>query len=251
MSITPPSEAVPKIRRKHLFELLKENKRLDGRELFAYREIRFETNVVDRAQGSALVSLGNTKVLAAVKVETGRPYPDTPDEGVLTVSAELVPLASPTFEPGPPDERAIELARVVDRGIRESGTLDLESLCIIPGQEVYTVFIDIYVLDHDGNLIDASSLAAIKALCEVSQLEMKNLSTTVTFVKLGDKLLLDPSLVEEELAEARLTVGVDKYGRVCSLQKAGAGPLSPSLIREAVKIALKKAEELRAAINVG
>jgi exosome complex component RRP42 len=111
-----------------------------------------------------LINLGKTKVLVGVKVEQGEPFPDTPDEGVLTVNAELVPLASPSFEPGPPNENAIELARVVDRGIRESKAIDLKSLCIHKGKKVFVVFIDVYVLDHDGNLIDAASAASLAAL---------------------------------------------------------------------------------------
>ena len=73
--------------------------------------------MIEKAEGSARVLLGKTEVLVGVKVETGEPFPDTPNEGVLTVNAELVPIASPNFEAGPPNEDSIELARVVDRGI--------------------------------------------------------------------------------------------------------------------------------------
>ena len=48
---------------------------------------------------------------------------------------ELVPFASPMFESGPPREDAIELARVVDRGIRHSEIVDKKKLCITPGKE--------------------------------------------------------------------------------------------------------------------
>ena len=41
-----------------------------------------------------------------------------------------MPLADPTAEPGPPGEDVIELARVVDRGIRESGMVDLKQLVL-------------------------------------------------------------------------------------------------------------------------
>jgi exosome complex component RRP42 len=59
-----------------------------------------EQGIIEKAEGSARVLLGKTEVMAGVKIETGEPFPDTPNEGVLTVNAELVPLASPTFEPG-------------------------------------------------------------------------------------------------------------------------------------------------------
>jgi exosome complex component RRP42 len=104
-----------KIMKNKIYELLKMGKRIDERAPEQFREVRVLTGVVAKADGSALVSVGKTKILTGIKVEVGTPYPDRPDEGVFTVNAELLPLASKTFEPGPPDERAIELSRVVDR----------------------------------------------------------------------------------------------------------------------------------------
>ena len=125
------------------------NKRLDGRGLTDYRPIQIETGIIEKAEGSARVRLGKTEVMVGIKIDIGEPYSDRPNEGVLTTSAEFVPLASPEFEAGPPGEDSVELARVVDRGIRESKAIDLEKLCVIPGKKVFIVFIDIYVLNHD------------------------------------------------------------------------------------------------------
>lgn len=97
-------------------------------------------------------------------MDIGEPFPDTPNTGVMSTAAEFIPLASPDFESGPPRENAIELARVVDRGVRESQVIQLEKLCITPGEKVWLVFIDIHILDYDGNLFDAASLAALAAL---------------------------------------------------------------------------------------
>ena len=148
------SSLVTKVRSKQIEMLLEKGKRLDDRGLLDTREIKIEQGVIEKAEGSARVYLGKTQVLVGVKVGLGEPFPDTPNEGVLTVNAELVPVASPNFEPGPPDENSIELARVVDRGIRESKCIDNEKLCIEPGKKVFVVFVDIYVLNHDGNLIE-------------------------------------------------------------------------------------------------
>ena len=158
------SSLITRVRLKQIEQLIEKGKRLDERGVGDHREIKIEQGLIERAEGSARVLLGKTEVLVGVKVETGTPFPDTPDDGVLTVNAELVPLASPSFEPGPPDENSIELARVVDRGIRESKAIDTEKLVIEAGKKVFVVFVDIYVLNHDGNLIDASALAAVAAL---------------------------------------------------------------------------------------
>jgi exosome complex component RRP42 len=254
---------VSRLGQKRIAQLLADGKRLDGRELTSYREIQVESGIIERAEGSARVRLGKTEVLVGVKIEVGEPFSDTPNEGVLTVNAELVPLASPSFEPGPPDENSIELARVVDRGIRESKAVSVEDLCIDPGKKVFIVFIDVYVLNHDGNLIDASALAAIAALANAKmsnyeikageikmkpgykQLPIRNCPVAITFAKINDKFVVDPWLEEEQVMDARLTFTVEKDGKICAIQKGGIGYFNAEQILEASRIALQKAEELR------
>ncbi len=155
---------VPIIKRDYVLKLAEQGKRLDGRSFDEFRKIEIETGVVNKAEGSARVKIGNTQVLVGIKMGIGEPFPDTPDTGVLSTAAEFIPLASPDFESGPPRENAIELARVVDRGVRESQVVEMEKLCITPGEKVWLVFIDIHILDYDGNLFDAASLAALAAL---------------------------------------------------------------------------------------
>jgi exosome complex component RRP42 len=144
--------------------LAAKNTRLDGRKLDQIRDIVVDTNAAGKAEGSALVRLGRTKVIAGVKVGVGEPFSDRPESGVLMTGAEFSPISSPDFEPGPPRENSIELARVVDRGIRESGAIDLDKLCIEPKEKVWMVFVDINILDNFGNLIDAAALASAAAL---------------------------------------------------------------------------------------
>ena len=155
---------VPVIKRDYITKLAEQGKRIDGRTFDSYRTIDIETKVVNKAEGSARVKIGNTQVLCGIKMDIGEPFPDTPATGVMSTAAEFVPLASPDFESGPPRENAIELARVVDRGVRESQVIQLEKLCVSPGEKVWLVFIDIHILDYDGNLFDAASLAALAAL---------------------------------------------------------------------------------------
>ena len=218
MSVTPSEPILSSLDRKRLKELLGEGKRLDGRDFTQLREIGVESGLIGTAEGSAQVNLGGTVVLAGIKVDVGEPFPDTPDQGVLTVSAELVPIASPEFESGPPREAAIELARVVDRGLRESKVVDLAKLCLSAGKTVYVIHVDLYVLNHSGNLIDASNLAAVSALLNArlpkytvkkdgaavrgsghTELQIQNTPISLTVVKIGDSLLLDPSLEEDNI----------------------------------------------------
>src|SRR3989339_2224492 len=149
----------------HIIKLFTSDTRLDGRKFTEYRKpFKVETGFTNTAEGSARVILGKTEVLAGVKMEIMEPYPDTQDEGSIMVGAELLPLSSPEFELGPPGIQAIELARVVDRGIRESKALDFKKLCIEKGEKIWMVIIDICPINDAGNLFDAASLAALAAL---------------------------------------------------------------------------------------
>lgn len=271
MSVTPFQQpVVAVVQRQTISSLLEKKTRIDGRKLDEYRELQVIPGCIPRAEGSALVKLGNTTVLVGVKVEVGTPFPDTPDQGVLMVNAEFVPLASPTFEPGPPDENAIELARVIDRSLRELGVVDLSKLVIKPGEKVWCVWVDIYVLNHDGNLYDASSIAVMAALLstrmpkyrisdkgQVELLEGKSEDplpvprrvVTVNIARLGDKYFVDPTLEEETVADTRVVIAVSDDGRIAGLQKSGLGTIPYSDVEYVLDLAIKKGLELHQKID--
>jgi exosome complex component RRP42 len=263
MSVTPSFQPVmPKLKRYTLETLLSRGVRLDGRRLDEIRRIEIVPGYVEKAEGSALVRLGQTVVLAGVKTDIVAPFPDTPNEGVLVVHAEFVPLASPTFEPGPPDENAIELARVIDRSLREIRAVALDKLVIEPGKHVWRIYVDIYVLNHDGNLFDASMLATMAALMATRLptpvkvedgyrvdrtkytmlLPINHKVVSVTLAKISGKLLVDPTYEEEQVADTRLVVAVSDDGRIAGMQKTGMGDLTYKEVLTAVSIALNRAK---------
>ena len=261
------AQIITRVKQKQITQMIDKEKRMDGRDLKDHRELKIEQGIIERAEGSARVLLGKTEVVVGVKIEMGEPFPDTPNEGVLTVNAELTPIASPIFEAGPPDEDSIELARIVDRGIRESKAIDTEKLVIEAGKKVFVVFVDVYVLNHDGNLIDTSALAAVAALLntkmanyEVKEGEVKIKSgyeklpinkhpITVTIAKIGNKLVVDPLLEEEQVMDARISMAIDDDGHICAIQKGGSGYFEPSQLLEAAKIVEQKAKEMRKKLN--
>ena len=249
--------------KEYVLELYEKNQRPDGRELLQYREpIIIETGVSKNAEGSAIVTMGKTKVICGVKLEIGEPYPDSPDEGTLIVTGEFTAMSSPEFEPGRPCENAVELARIVDRGIRESGAIDVKKLCVKEGEKVWMVFVDVYIQNHDGNLIDASALAAIAALMDAKfpkleddgkinyeehteSLPITKKPITCTIFKTKDKLLIDPTFEEEDVSDARLTVITDEDGVVNGMQKGGTMGMTKDEIYKCIEISLEKAKELR------
>jgi exosome complex component RRP42 len=176
---------------------------------------------------------------------------------VLSTNAELIPLASPTFESGPPDENSIELARVVDRGIRESQMIDLEKLCIEPKKEVWMLFTDVYVLDYDGNLFDAATLGAVTALMstvvpakandrgEDFPLPINHIPISITAVQIENSILVDPTLDEEKVAAARLTVTTDENGDLRAMQKGFTGALTIDQINKMIETSQRLGNDLR------
>ena len=249
--------------RSHIISLLNADTRLDGRKLIEYRKpIEIEYGIVKTAEGSARVRIGETDVIVGGKMEVGEPYPDTPDEGTIIVGAELLPLSNPEFELGPPGIQAIELARVVDRGIRESKAIDFKKLCITPGEKIWMIIIDICPINDAGNLFDASSLAALAALKDAKypkfdgekvdykqktdkKLPLEKTPIAVTVIKIGDKFIVDPDIEEEKVIDARLTVSSIEDGTLCAMQKGGDFPLTIEDIDKMLDIGIEKGKELR------
>ncbi|MDR1721989.1 MAG: exosome complex protein Rrp42 [Methanobrevibacter sp.] len=259
---------IPEITRESITHIINDGDRVDGRSLDQYREISIETDVISKAEGSARVKLGDTQIIVGVKPSVGEPFGDTPNLGVLMTNSEMLPMADPRFEPGPPSEDSVELARVVDRAIRESEIVDLEKLCIKEGEKVWMLFIDLHIIDYDGNLFDAATLAVVAALLNTKlpsanfegdelvideenkvPLNLKEKVTMSTFVKIGEKMVLDPSLEEESILDGRLSIGITESSKICAMQKGGDKPLLPEDILEAVDIAITKNKELVEELN--
>lgn len=271
MSAVKKAIVVEQLKRSQMNELLERGKRLDGRGVLDRREMSVIPNAIEKAEGSARVTLGNTEVIAGVKVNLGTPFPDTPDKGLLVVSAEVLPLASPYAEPGPPDENTIELARVTDRGVRESGMIDVGKLVLVPGKSVYAVFVDVSIINVDGNLFDAVSAATTAAILtakipkyavpveggspvptgEKVPLPVQTVPISCTFAKIGNHLVLDPTAEEEAVMSTRITFVSDDRGNVCAGQKGLAGSLSTEEILFAARTAKLKGEEVRAIVRQG
>ena len=248
--------------RNEIISLLSKGVRLDGRKADQYRDVKIETGVSRNAEGSAKVKIGDTEVIAGVKMEVMKPYPDRQDEGSMMINVELTSMSSPDFETGPPSIDAIEFARITDRGIRESKSLDTKKLCVEAGEKVWMVVVDVCTLNDDGNLFDAIALAAMVAMKTAvfpaydgkvvdyktktdQKLPLTKTPITVTVFKYGDHILVDPTVDEQSAYDARLTVSVLENGNICSLQKGGDEAVSDESILKMIELAREKSQELR------
>ena len=252
---------VPKLLRAHLSELAVNDARIDGRSQWEGRNLEIEHSVLPRAEGSARVRMGDTIVLAGVKFQIMQPYPDRPNQGGLMCSADVRPIAGRNWEAGPPSPEAIELGRVVDRGIRESGCIDVDSLCIIPGEKAWQVILDLFAVSDDGNLFDAFALAGIAALrnatvpaerFEVGEdyaLPVSKTPIMCSYHKVGGRYVYDACSREELGGDERIHITLGDNDNVHSLQKGLKGIFSTAEFEEIMTNAQERTKELRKIVD--
>lgn len=239
-----------------IVELAKAGKRDDNRAFDEVRDFTLEVGKFENAESSAIVTLGDTKVVSGIKMEVGKPYPDSQDEGSISIGAELLPLSHSEYEMGQPTPDEIEVARVVDRAIRESKSVDLTSLCIKEGEASWTAYFDFYSINSNGNLFDAGSIAGLAAFltAKIPKIDEKNKiidheyagkialkrhPLLTTFVKVGGKILVDPTYIEEKAAEARYSVGTTEDGLMCAMQKGMNGSFTVEEVNYIIDLAFK------------
>ncbi|RWR91862.1 exosome complex component RRP45A-like protein isoform X1 [Cinnamomum micranthum f. kanehirae] len=256
--------------RKFIEKALLSELRVDGRHPFDYRELTINE------EGSSEVQLGQTHVMAFVTSQLVQPYRDRPNEGTLSIFTEFSPMADPSFEPGRPGEYAVELGRIVDRGLRESRAVDTESLCVLAGMLVWAIRVDLLILDNGGNLVDAANIAALAALMTfrrpectlegddgqevtVHPPEVKDplpliihhlpVAVTFAFFGIGDIPVIDPSHYEEAVMRGRMTATINASGDVCAVQKAGGEGVMQSVIMQCMRVAALKAADITSKIK--
>ncbi|XP_050274506.1 exosome complex component RRP45A-like isoform X2 [Quercus robur] len=259
--------------KKFIETALQSDLRIDGRRPFDFRNISIKFS---REEGSAEVQLGQTHVMAFVTAQLTQPYKDRPNEGTLSMFTEFSPMADPSFEPGRPSEAAVELGRVIDRGLRESRAVDTESLCVLSGKSVWAVRVDLHILDNGGNLVDAANIAALAALLtfrrpecslggedgqqvivhppevrEPLPLIIHHLPIAVTFAFFSNEstVVVDPTHYEEAVMGGRMTATLNANNDICAIQKAGGEGVLQSVIMQCLRIAGQKAYDITTKIK--
>ncbi|KAF9304024.1 hypothetical protein BGZ74_002541 [Mortierella antarctica] len=256
--------------REFVLAALKDGARIDGRKFYDFRTLRLSFGA---DYGAVEVQLGNTRVLAKVSCEVIRPYADKPTEGFLVFNTELSPMASASFEVGRQTDEEVLVSRLIEKAMRRSRALDTEGLCIVAGEKVWSVRVDIHFLDHDGNLVDAACIAAITALLHfrrpdvtvvgeevtIHTLEQRNpvplsihhipICTTFAFFDNDERMIVDPTYLEEQIKEGDMTLTLNVHKEVCAMSKAGGIPMDITQILQCSKIAVIKVAEITAQIQ--
>uniref|UniRef100_A0A8C5LMX0 Exosome complex component RRP45 n=1 Tax=Leptobrachium leishanense TaxID=445787 RepID=A0A8C5LMX0_9ANUR len=251
--------------RAFLLQAITEKKRLDGRQTYDYRNIKitFGTDY-----GCCIVELGKTRVLGQVSCELVAPKMNRPTEGILFFNLELSTMASPAFESGRSSDLLIKLNRLLERCLRNSKCIDTESLCVAAGEKVWQIRVDLHLLNHEGNIIDAASIAAIAALSHFRRPDVSVQGEEVTvytpeerdpvplsihhmpicvsfaFFQQGTYLLVDPNEREERVMDGLLVIAMNKHREICTIQSSGGIMLLKDQVLRCSKVAAVKVAEI-------
>ncbi|KAF3933519.1 hypothetical protein ABW20_dc0105173 [Dactylellina cionopaga] len=248
-----------------VLEALKQNLRVDGRDLETFRDIQL---TFGDDYGFVDVRLGKTRVLARISAEVTKPRPDRQFEGMFTITTEMGPMASPAFEVGRPTELDHTVSRLLEKSIRRSNALDVESLCIVTAQRVWSLRADVHFLSHDGNLIDVACIAVITALAHFRlpvvtvsgeditihsveervpvPLSILHWPLCVTFSFFGEDeagemvYVLDSTAQEEALRVGDMTITINKNGEVCQISKSGGCAVEAEVLMKCARLAAEK-----------
>lgn len=241
--------------------LLREGARLDKRKLDQFRDVKVSFG---DSYGHCEVQLGNTRLVVQISAEVGKPYEDRPYEGTFMITTDVSSMASPMFENFRQSDDEILIARLIEKAVRRSSALDLESLCISGGKSCWNVRADVHYLDYDGGLVDASCIGVMAALMHfrrpdttvegektiVHTLEERApvplsvlhvpICVTFSFVQgvqdatdgadSDDITIVDATGMEEALRHSEMTLTVNKNRDLCQISKPGGIPIEPSAI---------------------
>jgi ribonuclease PH len=200
--------------------------RIDKRQPAQMRPVKVTTGYLLTAEGSALIEIGNTRVLCAASVEeTVPPFLRNSGKGWVTAEYSMLPRATATrtareITKGRPSGRTMEIQRLIGRSLRS--VVDMDAL----GER--SVVIDCDVLQADGGTRTAAITGAYIALsAAVSQLVKFGLlkkspirdfvaATSVGIV--GGVPMLDLCYQEDSQAEVDMNVVMTGSGRFVELQ---------------------------------
>jgi ribonuclease PH len=204
-------------------------KRSDQRAVDQMRPVRIETNYLLTAEGSALITVGNTRVLCAATIEeTVPPFLRNSGKGWVTGEYSMLPRATATRTPrevakGRQSGRTLEIQRLIGRSLRT--VVDLEAL----GER--TVIVDCDVIQADGGTRTASitgayvaMVIALRKLVGFKALKRLPVKEAVAAISVGivrGTPVLDLNYEEDSQAEVDMNVIMTGAGRFIELQATG------------------------------
>eukprot|EP01134_Creolimax_fragrantissima_P001256 CFRG1256T1 len=238
--------------REYYRRFFKEEVRPDGRELLAVRATLVLKGVNRHAYGSSIVRLGNTSVSCNIIGEYSTPLEEKPRDGYLVYTVQVSRTSSLSHSFTICNEKANALHALVNETVGRERYLPLEQLCVVEGEIVWSLYVELTVLEYDGSAESACLLALVAALqdvrlptVEVSEetglpvpsssrpisLEMSGVPLALCFSVFDGQLIADLTAEEEEIMDSRICVVIDSLGNIGKIDKTGGVAVSESQLR--------------------
>ena len=223
--------------------------RIDNRNHNQLRDITIEPNVNIHAEGSVLISFGNTKVICNASIENNVPrWMKNSDEGWVTGEYGMLPRStnermSREAARGKQSGRTQEIQRLIGRSLRQA--VDLKYL------KGKTINVDCDVIQADGG----TRTASITGGCVALFLAIKNhhddqraIKSFVAAVSLGikeNKVLLDLNYEEDSTADTDLNIVMNDKNQIIEIQgTAEDAPFSKTELNDMLEIGSSAINEI-------
>ncbi len=217
--------------------LLVGDRRSDGRRPDEVRPIEVEIGVVTNADGSAVVSYGRTRVVAAVygPKEAHPRHLALPDKAIMRVRYHMAPFSTKDERKNPaPSRREIEISRVLREALEPSVFLEHFPRSLID------VFLE--VVQADGSTRAASLTAASLALADAG-IPMRDLVIGVSVGLINGTIAVDLNSLEDQYGEGDLPIGImPNLGHITLFQLDGSW--TRDRLVEAVRLAYRAVGEI-------
>ncbi len=225
----------------------------DGRQPDQLRRVSVTPGYLKHAEGSALIEVGDTRVVCAVSVEERvPPFLKGKGEGWITAEYGMLPRATTTRGAretgrGGPSGRTHEIQRLIGRSLR--AVVDLKAL----GER--TLWVDCDVLQADGGTRTASitgafvalvgALRAIRRQAGWAELPVLDFVAATSVGRVGETILLDLAYGEDSSAQVDMNVVKTGQGRYVEIQgTAERTPFDDAQLQELLAAADKGIREL-------
>ncbi|KAH8364968.1 hypothetical protein KR200_007810, partial [Drosophila serrata] len=243
----------------------KQNQRYDKRRCNEWRDVEL---TYGGNWGVVAVTLMDTKVLAQVSCDIGPPSAARPNEGKLQLNVSIGGVAFLDEAQSTYEQRNLTLNSQLERIFCISRCLDLESLCVAAEKHVWWIRVDINVLNHDGSLHDACSIATLAALMHFRRPDVTYtddelriytekerelipllflhypVSVTYSICKSSPQPLVDPTLMEENAADSVIVLSFNSYQELCTLNLGGCAPTNVMTIMQCARNAATRCKAM-------
>lgn len=211
-----------------------------------------------------MIFIFRVKVIVSANID--RPYPDRPFEGQMSFYVEYSGVAMnldgfATVGTKMDEEQfGSSIQKVLEKTFKSSRAIDLESLCIITGQRVWNVRVDVHIIEDDGNAVDAAVAAVLAALTDFRRpdvevtadqevivhsmfekhpvpLSIHHFPASVSFalyLSSEGKILglIDPTNLESSAQDGCVTMVLNRQGEIIYLNKPGGLEIDTKILVE-------------------